>query len=66
MEAIATIGTKITDASGRITYKLKEDCLQLFDPFLIIKEDQILKCSDSYLASIVNTVVGDFKGYYKF
>ena len=65
-EAIESVGNKTNDPAGRITYKLKEECLQLFDPFLLIKEDQMLKCSDSYIASVVNTVVGDYKGHYKF
>ena len=39
MEAVETVGSKVTDPAGRITYKFKEDCLPLFDPFLVIKED---------------------------
>jgi hypothetical protein len=36
MEAVETVGSKVTDSAGRISYKFKEECSQLFDPFLIV------------------------------
>lgn len=36
MEAVETVGSKVTDPAGRISYKFKEECSQLFDPFLIV------------------------------
>jgi len=53
-----------------MTFKLKEDHLEIFDPYLFVNEKQLSLLNEAYTyhkgKKQINNIVGDYKQNYKY
>ncbi len=70
MPSLMSMSTSAADNQGKITFRLKEEFLSIFDPYYYVTESQqnLQNSAYSYFKTNVklNNIVGDYRQNYKY
>ena len=70
MDALMSLTTSASDNQGKITFRLKEEFLSMFDPYYYVEEKQQNLQNAAYqyhrANPKLNNIVGDYKRNYAY